>query len=153
MYDPLILATCPHSSDAILALASSLKDRKIRVRSVCKSARHASELPSTARNEEMDWVANNRDAPALPRERKGFLVAGGIVLAHRCEGLVLVTDKDGGPEVVRGGFFHLRRPHKQGLEPCVFEHDADGAGQRRVAPGWHVQGQHLAALDQFIERR
>ena len=39
VYDPLILATCPHNSDAILALASSLKDRKIRVRSVCKSAR------------------------------------------------------------------------------------------------------------------
>ena len=36
VYDPLILATCPHNSDAILALASSLKDRKIRVRSVCK---------------------------------------------------------------------------------------------------------------------
>ena len=51
------------------------------------------------------------------------------------------------------GFFHLRGPHEQGLEPCVFEHHADGAGQRRVAPGWHVQGQHLAALDQFIERR
>ena len=57
VYDPLILATCPHNSDAILALASSLKDRKIRVRSVCSSARHASELPSTARNEDMDWVA------------------------------------------------------------------------------------------------
>ena len=57
VYDPLILATCPHNSDAILALASSLKDRKIRVRSVCSSARHASELPNTARNEDMDWVA------------------------------------------------------------------------------------------------
>ena len=57
VYDPLILATCPHNSDAILALASSLKDRKIRVRSVCSSARHASELPSTALNEDMDWVA------------------------------------------------------------------------------------------------
>ena len=47
VYDPLIFATCPHNSDAILALASSLKDRKMRVRSVCNSERHASELPRT----------------------------------------------------------------------------------------------------------
>ena len=31
VYDPLIFATCPHSSLAILADASSLRDRKIRV--------------------------------------------------------------------------------------------------------------------------
>ena len=107
VYDPLILATCPHNSDAILALASSLKDRKIRVRSVCSSARHAFELPSTARNEDMDW-----NAPALPGECKGFLIAGWIVLAYRGEGLILVTDKDGGPEVGHGGFFHLGGAHE-----------------------------------------
>ena len=57
MYDPLIFATCPHNSDAILALASSLRDRKMRMRSVCKSARQASDDPNTERSEEMDCVA------------------------------------------------------------------------------------------------
>ena len=57
VYDPLIFATCPHNSDAILADASSLSDRKMRVRSVCNSELHASELPKTARSEEMDCVA------------------------------------------------------------------------------------------------
>ena len=57
VYDPLIFATWPHSSLAILADASSLRDRKIRVRSVCKSARHASDDPNTARSDEIDWVA------------------------------------------------------------------------------------------------
>ena len=57
VYDPLIFATCPHNSLAILALASSLRDKKIRVRSVCKSARHASDDPNTARSDEIDWVA------------------------------------------------------------------------------------------------
>ena len=134
-------------------LASSLKDRKIRVRSVCKSARHASELPSTARNEDMDWVATIGMHRHCRVKCKGFLIAGRIVLADRRERLVLVANKDSGPEVSAWGFLHLRGPHEQGLKPCVFEHHADGAGQRRVAPGWHIQGQHLAALDQFIERR
>ena len=57
VYDPLIFATCPHNSDAILADVSSLKDRKIRVRSVCNSARQASDDPNTERSEEMDCVA------------------------------------------------------------------------------------------------
>ena len=57
MYIALILATWPHSSLAIWAEASSLSDRKIRVRSVCNSARHASDDPNTARNEEIDCVA------------------------------------------------------------------------------------------------
>ena len=57
VYDPLILATCPHSSLAILADASSLRDRKIRVRSVYNSARQASDDPNTDRSEEMDCVA------------------------------------------------------------------------------------------------
>ena len=57
VYELLILATCPHNFEAISALASSLKLKKIRVRSVCKSVRHASELPSTDRSELIDWVA------------------------------------------------------------------------------------------------
>ena len=54
VYIALIFTTCPHSSLAIWALASSLRDRKIRVRSVCKSARHASDDPNTDRNDEID---------------------------------------------------------------------------------------------------
>jgi len=49
--------TVPHISDAIFADASSDSDRKIRVRSVCTSVRHASPEGSTERSEEIDWVA------------------------------------------------------------------------------------------------
>ena len=42
---------------AVCADESSASDRKIRVRSVCSSARHASDLPSTARSDEIDCVA------------------------------------------------------------------------------------------------
>ena len=56
--EPLILATCPHSFEAISALASSFKLKKIRGRSVCSSVRRASELPSTDRMDEIDWDVN-----------------------------------------------------------------------------------------------
>ena len=49
--------TLPHISEAILADDSSLKDRKIRVRSVWTSVRHASVPDSTERSEEIDCVA------------------------------------------------------------------------------------------------
>ena len=128
VYDPLIFATCPHSSDAILALASSLKDRKIRVRSVCKSARHASDDPRTDRSEEMGLGGDNRDAAALTRQRKRLLIARWIVLAHGSKGLIFVTDKDGGPEVDARRLLHPGRTHEKRLKPGVLEHHAHGAG-------------------------
>ena len=58
---------------------------------------------------------------------------------------------NGWPEVfVRCGF-HLRRPTQERLQPSVLEHDSDSAGQGRIGPGRHVQGQHFARLDQLIE--
>ena len=49
--------TWPHMSLAILALASSLKDRKIRVRRVWSKVRQASPPWTTERSEEIDCVA------------------------------------------------------------------------------------------------
>ena len=49
--------TWPHMSLAILALASSLRDRKIRVRRVWSRVRQASPPWTTERSEEIDWVA------------------------------------------------------------------------------------------------
>ena len=49
--------TEPHISDAIFAEPSSESDRKIRVRSVWTSVRHASPEGSTERSEEIDCVA------------------------------------------------------------------------------------------------
>ena len=49
--------TLPHISEASLADDSSLKDRKIRVRSVWRSVRQASPPGSTERSEEIDCVA------------------------------------------------------------------------------------------------
>ena len=99
VYDVLIFATCPHSSLAMLALASSLRDRKIRVRSVCNSARHASDDPNTRPQRRNRLGGDNRDAAALPGQGKGFFIARWVVLAHGREGLIFVTDKDGGPVV------------------------------------------------------
>ena len=50
-------ATWPHNVLAICADESSANDRKMRVRSVWSSARHASDWPSTARSDEIDCVA------------------------------------------------------------------------------------------------
>ena len=69
VYIPLILATWPHNSDAILALASS------RVRSVCNSERHASELSQHGSQRGNRLCGDNRDAAALPRQSKGFFIA------------------------------------------------------------------------------
>ena len=93
------------------------------------------------------------DHPALPGEGKRFFVAARIVLADAGEGLVFVADKDGRPDVAIGLGLHRRRLAEQRLEPRIFQHDADGAGQRRVGAGGHVEGQHLPALDQRIEGR
>ena len=96
---------------------------------------------------------DDRDAAALPGEGKGFLVAGWIVLTHGSERLVFVADENGGPEVLLRRCLHLRRPPQERLQPGVFEHYTYSTGQRRVAAGGHVQGQHLARLDQLIEGR
>ena len=50
---------------------------------------------------------DNRDAAALPGQGKGFFIARWVVLAYRSEGLIFVTDKDGGPEVPPGECFIL----------------------------------------------
>ena len=50
-------ATWPQSVLAICADESSARDRKMRVRKVWSSARHASDWPSTACNDEIDCVA------------------------------------------------------------------------------------------------
>ena len=91
------------------------------------------------------------DDAALPGEGKRLLVPRGVVLADRGEGLVLVTDEDGGPEVTLRVRFHLCRPPEQGLEPGVFEEHADGAGQRRIRARGHVERQDLSALDQLVQ--
>ena len=70
------------------------------------------------------------DDAALAGERKGFLAAARVVLADAGEGLVFVADKDGRPDVAAGLGLHHRRPAQQRLEPRIFQHDADGAGQR-----------------------
>ena len=88
----------------------------------------------------------------MPRQRKRLLIARWVVLAHRSEGLIFVADKDGGPEVDARRLLHPGRTHEKRLQPGVLEHHAHGSGQRRVRPGGHVQGQHLAPLDQFMKR-
>ena len=92
--------------------------------------------------------SNDGNAAALPGPGKGLLVACRVVLADRGEGLVLVADEGGRPEVVVRVAGHLGRPAQQGLEPGLLEHDADGAGQGRVGACRHVQGQHFPLLDQ-----
>ena len=57
VYELLIFATCPHSFEAISALASSLRLKNIRVRSVWSNVRQPSLLPRTERSELMDCVA------------------------------------------------------------------------------------------------
>ena len=96
---------------------------------------------------------DDRDAAALPGEGKGFLVSGGIVLAHGCERLVFVADEQGRPEVSLRFRLHLNWSPQERLKPGVLEHYADSSGQRRVGTGRHVQSQHLARLDQLIEGR
>ncbi len=93
------------------------------------------------------------DHPTLSGEGKGFLVAARIVLADAGERLILVTDKDGWPDVAAGLGLHLYRPAQQGLEPRIFQHDADGAGQRGIGAGGHIEGEDLPALDEDIEGR
>ena len=127
VYELLILATCPHSFEAISALASSLRLKKIRVWSVYSNVHHASELPSTERSELMDWVATMGIHAALPGEGKRLLVAARIVFADAGERLIFVADKDGRPDVAAGLALDRRRPAQQRLEPRIFEHDADRA--------------------------
>ena len=93
------------------------------------------------------------DHATLPGEGKGLLVAARIVLADAGERLILVADKDGRPDVAAGLGLHRRRPAQQGLEPRIFQHDADGAGQRGIGAGGHIEGEDLPALDEDIEGR
>ena len=65
----------------------------------------------------------------------------------------LVADKDGRPDVAAWIGLHRRRPAEQRLEPRIFQHDADGAGQRRVGAGGHVEGEYLPALDELVKGR
>ena len=92
------------------------------------------------------------DAAALPAQGKGLFISGRIVLADRREGLVLVADEDCRPEVVIGPALHLGRPAQKRLHPGVFEQHPNGARKGRIGPGGHVQGQHLARLDQLGQR-
>ena len=98
-------------------------------------------------------MATIGDAAALARERERLLVAGGVVLADRRERLVFVADEHGGPHVAVRAARGLSGPSEQRLHPRVLEEDADGAGQRRVRTGGHVEREHLAVLDQVGERR
>ena len=99
--EPLILATCPHSFEAISALASSFKLKKIRGRSVCSSVRRASELPSTERMDEIDWDVN----------RPGFW-RGSMIWEHGVHGTIEkvrgVSCRDTPPE--RGRLGRIRGP-------------------------------------------
>ena len=88
------------------------------------------------------------DDAALPGERKGRFVAARVVLTDAGERLLLVTEKD---DVAIGLGLHRRRPAEQRLEPRIVQHDAAGAGKRRVGAGGHIQGQHVAVLDEVIE--
>ena len=153
VYPALILATCPHSVEACSALASSLSERKIRVRSGCRRVRHASELPRTDRSDEMDCVATIGITRHCRVSAKGFLVAARVVLADAGERLILVAQKDGRPDVPARRCLHLRRPEEERLQPRILEHDADGAGERGIGAGGHVEGEHLPVVDELIERR
>ena len=93
------------------------------------------------------------DHAALPGERKGFLVAARIVLADAGERLIFVAHKHGRPDVAAGLALHRRRPTQQRLQPRIFEHHADRASQRGIGAGGHVEGQHLAALDELVKGR
>ena len=101
----------------------------------------------------MDCVATMGMTAALPGERKGLLVAARVVLADAGERLVFVAEKDGRPDVAIGLGLHRRRPAQQRLEPRIFQHDADRPGERGIGAGGHVEGQHLAAVDEVIEGR
>ena len=85
------------------------------MRSVCNSERHASELPNTARNEEIDCVATIGMQRHCRVSAKDFFIARWVVLAHRSEGLIFVTDKNGGPEVAARIRLHLGRAHEEAL--------------------------------------
>ena len=101
----------------------------------------------------MDCVATMGMTRHCPGEGKGFLVAAWVVLADAGERLVLVAEKDGRSDVPIGRGLHLRWPAQQRLEPRIFEHHADGAGQRGVGAGRHVEGQHLPVLNELIQGR
>ena len=145
--------TEPHISDATRADASSDSDRKIRVRSVWTSVRHASPEGSTERSEEIDCVATIGYAAALARERERLLVARRVVLPDGGERLVFVADEHGGPEVAVGPARGLGGASEQGLHPGVLEEHADRAGERGVRSGGHVEREDPSVFDQFGERR
>ena len=67
--------TLPHISEAIRAEDSSLKDRKIRVRSVWRSVRQASPARQHGAERGDRLRGDDRDAAALPRQRERLLVA------------------------------------------------------------------------------
>ena len=112
--------TEPHISDATRADASSESDRKIRVRSVWTSVRHASPEGSTERSEEIGLRGDDRDAAALPGSaRNAFLVARRVVLPDGGERLVFVADEHGGPQVAVGPARGLGGAPQQRLHPRV----------------------------------
>ena len=79
----------------------------------------------------MDCVATMGITRHCRVRANAFLVAARIVLADAGERLILVADKHGRPDVAAGLVLHLYRPAQQGLEPRIFQHDADGAGRAR----------------------
>ena len=102
----------------------------------------------------MDWVATMGMHAALAGEGEGLLVAARVVLANGGEALILVTDENGGPVVAAGmRSSSAAGRFKQGLEPGVLEHHADGPGKSRIGPGGHVEGDDLAGLDELLEGR
>ena len=89
------------------------------------------------------WSNSTRAGQAaIPDSRRPDFRIGRarVVLADAGERLIFVTEKDGWPHVAAGRVFHRRRSTQQRLQPRVFEHHADGPGERGIRAGRHVQG-------------
>ena len=121
--------------EANSALLSSLRERKTLVRRVWSSVRQASWPESTLLSELMDCVATMGMTRDWRVRAEGFFVSGGVVLSDGRETVVLVAEEHGRAEVAVGVGLDLRRATEKGLQPGVFQEDADGAGQGRACAG------------------
>ena len=67
-------------------------------------------------------------------------MSGGVFLADRGEGVLLVADEGGRTMEAPRMAMDFSGASQQGLKPGIFQQDADGAGAGGVGAGRHVQG-------------
>jgi hypothetical protein len=116
------------------------------VRNVCVSVRQLSP-GNVDLSELMLCVATIRNAFRLARKREEFLVAGGVVLADRGEGLVFIAEEEDFAPMSVGALFHLGDAVEHGTLEIKFHERADRPGQPRIETCWKVQRDDLALLD------